>query len=394
VPDGDEEKDSFSAGFKGSSEAEGFRTITMIRFSNKLNLSFLSSIAQKDGYVAFDIGSSSVKMVEAVVDKSGCRLLNLGVLPLPQGAMQNNMVVEGRLVAEAIRKLIQENGVRSSQVISAVPGRAVIIKKIQMPRQDDDELEANVEFEANKLIPESLENVNLDYQVLGYLEGGNKMEVLLVAVKKEIVNSFTDVIEAAGLTPAIIDVDYFAMESMYETNYEPQAAGDVIGLIHIGARYTSITLLQNALSTFTGDLPIGGEEFTENLRRELNISADAAETFKLTGTLEGKKGLDIGAILYPSVKNLVEEIRRTLSLYAIVASEEGEGLKAIYLSGGSAKVSGLSTLLQDKMGVPVIVAEPFRGFTVNKKIDRSYLAEAAPLFAVGAGLSIRRPEDK
>jgi type IV pilus assembly protein PilM len=394
VPDGNEEKDSFSAGFKGSSEAEGFRTITMIRFSNKLNLSFLSSIAQKDGYVAFDIGSSSVKMVEAVVDKSGCRLLNLGVLPLPQGAMQNNMVVEGRLVTEAIRKLIQENGVRSSQVISAVPGRAVIIKKIQMPRQDDDELEANVEFEANKLIPESLENVNLDYQVLGYLEGGNKMEVLLVAVKKEIVNSFTDVIEAAGLTPAIIDVDYFAMESMYETNYEPQAAGDVIGLIHIGARYTSITLLQNALSTFTGDLPIGGEEFTENLRRELNISADAAETFKLTGTLEGKKGLDIGAILYPSVKNLVEEIRRTLSLYAIVASEEGEGLKAIYLSGGSAKVSGLSTLLQDKMGMPVIVAEPFRGFTVNKKIDRSYLAEAAPLFAVGAGLSIRRPEDK
>jgi type IV pilus assembly protein PilM len=394
VPDGDEEKDSFSAGFKGSSEAEGFRTITMIRFSNKLNLSFLSSIAQKDGYVAFDIGSSSVKMVEAVVDKSGCRLLNLGVLPLPQGAMQNNMVVEGRLVAEAIRKLIQENGVRSSQVISAVPGRAVIIKKIQMPRQDDDELEANVEFEANKLIPESLENVNLDYQVLGYLEGGNKMEVLLVAVKKEIVNSFTDVIEAAGLTPAIIDVDYFAMESMYETNYEPQAAGDVIGLIHIGARYTSITLLQNALSTFTGDLPIGGEEFTENLRRELNTSADAAETFKLTGTLEGKKGLDIGAILYPSVKNLVEEIRRTLSLYAIVGSEEGEGLKTIYLSGGSAKVSGLSTLLQEKMGVPVIVAEPFRGFTVSKKIDRSYLAEAAPLFAVGAGLSIRRPEDK
>ena len=226
----------------------------MAPLSNKLNLSFLSSIAQKDGYVAFDIGSSSVKMVEAAVDKSGCRLLNVGVLPLPQGAVQNNMVVEGRLVADAIRKLIQQNGVRSNKVISAVPGRAVIIKKLQMPRQDDDELEANIEFEANKLVPENLENVNLDYQVLGYLEGGNKMEVLLVAVKKEIVNSFTDVIEAAGLMPAIIDVDYFAMESMYETNYEPQAAGDVIGLIHIGARYTSITLLQNALSTFTGDL--------------------------------------------------------------------------------------------------------------------------------------------
>ena len=116
----------------------------MAGFSGKLNLGFLSSIGEKDGYVAFDIGSSSVKMVEAAVDKSGCRLLKAGVSPLPPGAVQNNMVIEGRLVAEAIRKLIQQHGVRSSRVISAVPGRAVIIKKLQMPRQDEDELEANV----------------------------------------------------------------------------------------------------------------------------------------------------------------------------------------------------------------------------------------------------------
>ena len=103
----------------------------MAGLSSKLNLGFLSSIGQKDGYVAFDIGSSSVKMVEAAVDKSGCRLLNVGVLPLPPGAVQNNMVMEGRLVAEAIRKLIQQHGVRSSKVISAVPGRAVIIKRFR-----------------------------------------------------------------------------------------------------------------------------------------------------------------------------------------------------------------------------------------------------------------------
>jgi type IV pilus assembly protein PilM len=365
----------------------------MVNFWNKLNISFLRSMGEKDGYVAFDIGSSSVKMVEAAADKNGYRLLNVGLIPLPPGAVQNNMVIEGPLVTEAIRSLIHENGVRSSKVISAVPGRAVIIKKIQMPRQDEAELEANVEFEANKLIPENLDNVNLDYQVLGYLDSGNKMEVLLVAVKKEIVNSFTEIIEAAGLTPAVMDVDYFAMENMYETNYPAESRG-VVGLIHIGARYTSITLLQNGLSTFTGDLPIGGEEFTEHLRRELNVPTEAAETFKLTGALENKRGLDLAAILHPSVENFAEEIRRTLSLYGTIGSEEGEGLKSIYLSGGSAKVSGLSTLLQEIMGVPVSVAEPFGGFTVNKRVDRSYLAEAAPLFAVAAGLSIRRPEDK
>lgn len=364
----------------------------MAALSNKLNLSFLSSIAQKDGYVAFDIGSSSVKMVEAAVDKSGCRLLNVGVLPLPQGAVQNNMVVEGRLVADAIRKLIQQNGVRSNKVISAVPGRAVIIKKLQMPRQDDDELEANIEFEANKLVPENLENVNLDYQVLGYLEGGNKMEVLLVAVKKEIVNSFTDVIEAAGLTPAIIDVDYFAMESMYETNYEPQAAGEVIGLIHVGARYTSINVLSNGISTFTGDLPVGGEEFTDSLRRATQISGEQAETLKLTGLLEGKKGPDLEALLRSSAESLAEDVQRTLSLYGAIASEDG--IRSIYLTGGGAKVVGLTSVMEEKLGVPVQIAEPFRNFRLSKNVDKISLADLAPLLGVAVGLAIRRPGDK
>jgi type IV pilus assembly protein PilM len=364
----------------------------MADFWKKLNLGFLSSIAQKDGYVALDIGSSSVKMVEAAADKSGYRLLNVGFIPLPHGAVQNNMVVEGRSVADAIRSLIQENGVRSSKVIAAVPGRAVIIKKLQMPRQDENELEANVEFEANKLIPENLENVNLDYQVLGYLEGGNKMEVLLVAVKKEIVNSFTDTIEAAGLTPAIIDVDYFAMESMYETNYEPQTAGEVIGLIHIGARYTSINVLSNGISTFTGDLPVGGEEFTDALRRTSQISAEAAETFKVTGLLDGKKGSELEALLRPAAESLAEDVQRTLSLYGAIASEEG--IRNIYISGGGAKVVGLTSVIEERLGVPVQLAEPFRNFRIGKNVEKSSLADLAPLLGVAVGLAVRRPGDK
>jgi len=364
----------------------------MAGLSSKLNLGFLSSIGHKDGYVAFDIGSSSVKMVEAAVDKSGYRLLHAGVLPLPPGAVHNNMVVEGRLVAETIRKLVQQHGVRSNKVISAVPGRAVIIKKIQMPRQDEDELEANVEFEANKLIPENLENVNLDYQVLGYLEGGNKMEVLLVAVKKEIVNSFADVIEAAGLTPAIIDVDYFAMESMYETNYEPQAAGAVIGLIHIGAHYTSINVLSNGISTFTEDLPVGGQEFTDTLRRAMQISDQDAESFKVAGLMNGDKGSDLEAMLRPAAQSLAEDIQRTISLYGAIASEEG--IRNIYLTGGGAKVLGLTSVMAERLGVPVQLAEPIRNFRVSKNLNKAALEEVAPLLGVAVGLAIRRPGDK
>jgi type IV pilus assembly protein PilM len=200
------------------------------------------------------------------------------------------------------------------------------------------------------------------------------------------------VIEEAGLTPAVMDVDYFALESMYETNYEPQSAGEVIGLIHIGSRYTSINVLSNGISTFTGDLPVGGEEFSENLRRTLHISNEAAENLKITGLLEGKPHPDLESLLRPAAETLAEDIRRNLSLYGAVASEEG--IRTIYLTGGSAKVRGLTSVMEEKLGVPVQLADPFRGFQLEKNIDRAYLTESASQLGVGVGLAIRRPGDK
>jgi type IV pilus assembly protein PilM len=366
----------------------------MFKPPNRLNFGSLLSFGAPEGFVALDIGSSSIKMVESSIEKNRYQLLNLGIAPLPPKAIQNNMVVDHRSVADAIRRVIQEHDVRATKVISAVPGRAAIMKKVQMPRQEESELEANVEFEAHSVIPENLENVNLDYQVLNLADGGSRMDVLLVAVRKDIVSSYADVIELAGLTPAVMDVDYFAMENMYEASYTSEKITGIVGLIHIGAHYTSITLLQNGISTFSGDLPIGGEEFTDGLRRELNVSNEAAEKFKVTRAIEGKRGLDLEALLKPIAENVVEEIRRTVSLYGAVGSDDGDGLKHIYLSGGSAKTPGFHALLEERMGVPVSLAEPFRGFVVKKSIDRTYLSDAAPLFVVGAGLSIRRPGDK
>jgi type IV pilus assembly protein PilM len=366
----------------------------MLPFLKNFNLGFFSRLSARDGYVALDIGSSSIKMVEAAVDKNGYRILNLAILPVQENAIQNNMVVDSGAVAKVIRQLIQENGVKSKQVISAVPGRAVIMKKVQMPKQEPAELEANIEFEAQNIIPDSLENVNLDHQVLFEADDGNKMDVLLVAVKKEIINSYTDAIEEAGLTPTVMDVDYFALENMYEANYAGEAENGVVALVHIGAQYTSITLLQNGISTFTGDLPLGGAYFTDNLASQLGIGIEAAEAFKTTGLLDGKRDLDLESALRPSSEELAKEIRRTVSLYGAMHSDDGDGLKTIFLSGGGAKVAGLRVLLEEHMRVPVRMSEPFRGFEVGRNIDREYLLESAPYFAVGAGLSIRRPGDR
>ena len=366
----------------------------MLAFLKKFSSGRLNVFAAKDGYVALDIGSSSVKMIEAAVDRNGYRILSLGILPLPDHAIQNNMVVDSKPVVESIRKLIRENGVKSTQVISAVPGRAVMMKKVQMPKQEPAELEANIEFEAQSVIPENLENVNLDHQVLQEIDGGNKMEVLLVAVKKEIINSYADAIEEAGLTPMVMDVDYFALENMYEANYGGEAEHGVTGIIHIGAQYTSMTLLQNGISIFTGDLSLGGAYFTDSLARQLGVSMEAAETFKTTAVLDNHNDIDLESTLRPMSEELAEEIRRTVSLYGGFPSDDGDGLKMLYISGGGAKLAGLRTLLEERMAVPVRLSEPFRRFTINRNIDQEFLTEAAPYFAVGAGLSIRRAGDK
>jgi type IV pilus assembly protein PilM len=363
-------------------------------FWNKLSLASLAPVRRNGGFVALDIGSSSIKMVETAIDRGGYRVLSLGLLPLPGNVIQNNTIVDAKPVVEAIRRLIEENRIKSKQVISVVPGRAVIMKRIEMPMQDGAELEANIEFEANNVIPERMENVNLDYQILNAIADGSKLDVLLVAVKKEIINSYTEVLEEAGLKPAIIDVDYFAMENMYEANYASEAAGGMVGLINIGSRYTSVTLLNNGTSTFTGDLPIGGDDFSDSLKRELNLSPEKAETLKTTGILEEKRDCDVEAMLQPISQSLAEEIRRTLSLYGTVGTDEGDGLRALYLSGGSAKTSGLRSILEEQMAVPVRLAEPFREFSIDRKIDRDFVVEAASAFAVAAGLSIRRPGDK
>jgi type IV pilus assembly protein PilM len=189
-----------------------------------------------------------------------------------------------------------------------------------------------------------------------------------------------------------MDVDYFAMESMYESNYEPQAPGEVIGLIHIGARYTSINVLSSGVSTFTGDLPVGGEEFTDSLRRSLQLSSEAAETLKITGRLNGEEYVEMEELLRPTSESLAEDIRRTLSLYGAIAAEDG--IRTIFLSGGGARLRGLSGVLEEKLGVPVKLADPFRGFKIDKKVNVEYLQESASQFGVGVGLAIRRPGDK
>lgn len=341
-------------------------------------------------YVSLDIGSSAVKLLEVEGSSTELTIRNFGSAPLPSTAIQNNMIVEPDGVAGVIRGLFRTTGIAASEAITAVPGPAVIIKKLRLPSQAPNELENSVLFEAGNFIPESLENVNLDYMVTDVLEKERQFEVLLVAVKRDIINSYTHTLELAGLEAVVVDVDYFALENMYELNYPP-TENQVVALVNIGARYSCMNILRGGRSTFTGDVPVGGKEFNDALVRNLGVSPSDAESIKL-GTHAAHPLDQVESVLQPVKEFLAEEIHRALSFFWTAATDEQ--ISSILLTGGTSRVPGLVDLLAARLEVPVQILNPLTNVRFAHGVDRAKLEKDAPSFAIAVGLGVRRPGDK
>lgn len=355
------------------------------------SLSDLNPIRRDEPYLSLDVGSSSIKIVETRGRPGQLRVSNAASLPTPASAIQNNMVYETAAVAQAMRALIDRHGIRARKVITAVPGPAVIIKRVTLPAQTERDLENTILFEAGNFIPEDLENVNLDYQITDYLDDGKRMEVLLVAAKKDIVASYTEAVREAGLLPVVIDVDYFALENMYEANYE-SVPDRAIALVNIGARYSSINILKGGRSTFTGDVPVGGRDISEALMRDLNLAANEADVLKAGGSTDKVSPEQAAAVTSSAAAALIEEIHHALSFFWTAATDET--IDAVFLSGGIARMPGLAQQLGERVGAPVEIANPFARIAIDPAVDTPQLRQQSAEFAVAMGLATRRPDDK
>ncbi len=354
-------------------------------------LTSLIPFGMEKGYLSLDIGSSSIKMVEVRGQGARLKVTNAGIIPLHADAVHNHCVQDINQVSQAIRTLVEEHGVRTQEVVAAVPGPAVIIKPVSFPAQEPAALEETILFEAGNFIPESLDNVNLDYQVLGQDPVTDNIDVLLVAVRKDIINSYLAAISEAGLVPTIVDVDYFAIENMFEANYSPDPS-EVVALINIGASYSSLTILKGGRSSFTGDIAVGGEQFTDLLAQEFGIKRDQAEEAKISGFLEGYDKEDIDRALSVTSEQLLDEIQRSLSFFWTASAEEQVG--SVYLSGGTAQLPGLASTIGTRLQVPVEIVNPFRSFAIGRQVDTEFLAQHTPSLAVSVGLATRRLGDK
>jgi type IV pilus assembly protein PilM len=346
------------------------------------------SLFAKKELIGLDIGSSSIKAVELDWGKKTPRLKHFGMIPLPPEAIVDGAFMDSASIVESIRSLIEGLRIKTKTVAVSISGHSVYIKTINVPNMSEEQLEESIRWEAEQQIPFDIEDVNLDFQILNEQVSPDQMAVLLVAAKKDMINDYTAVIEEAGLQPAIVDVDVFAIENAYNLNFE-SSEDDVVALVNIGASVMNINILKGGTSAFTRDISIGGRQITEEIQKRLKLTYEEAESVKVKERDAADQNAEVETLIQGTAEQLATEVRRSLEFFA--ASSSGGEIKKIFLSGGCAKIQMLPGLIGERISMPVEVFNPFTKIDYNPEtFDPEYIKQVAPLATVGVGLALRR----
>ena len=340
--------------------------------------------------VGVDIGSSAVKLVQLRELKGGYQLLNVGILPLPAEAIVDNTLMDSSSVGETVRSLLVSLQVKAKEAVCSISGNAVIIRKISLPVMPAEELEDQIHWEAEQYIPFDINDVNVDFQILSPDEQDlSKMNVLLVASKKDIINDYQAVFGEAGLKLVVVDVDSFAVQNAYEVNYRDEE--EVVALVNLGASIMNLNIVRGGISLFTRDVQMGGSLYTEEIQKQFGLNFEQAELKKQRAAVsEDSRLLEI---LGRVNETIALEMRRSLDFYNSTAGEDR--ITKVYLAGGGAKTALLVEAVQQKLALPVELLNPFLRVAVNEKdFDAGYLQEIGPLMTVAVGLATRRLGDK
>jgi len=342
--------------------------------------------------VGVDIGTHSVKVVELRWSGKTIQLQSFGIAPVPPQAIVDGAVLDKSAIVEALQGLLREQKIRRKQAAMGLSGHSVIVKKISLPEMTEAELEESIHWEAEQYIPFDIDDVNLDFQIV---EGGSaeegKMDVLLVAAKKDKIDDYTDIVTQAGLQPVVVDLDAFALQNAWEINYEV-VPGRNVALVNIGAGFTNISVLRNGMTSFTRDISIGGNHYTDAIQKELGISNEQAERVK-TGQEAPADPEALRRVMDAVSENIAVEVQRSFDFFRATTADQE--IHQILLSGGSARVKGLDALLGQRIKIETAVCDPFQNVKISgKRFDEAQLREQGPAAAVAVGLALRKAGDR
>lgn len=358
----------------------------------------MNLFSKKDkGLIAVDLSSTAIKLVELSKVRSGYELTSMAVVPLSRDAIVENTVIDSMAVSQALLDAVEIARPSTRRIAFSISGNSVIIKTAQVANMTEFEFESEVEFEADQHVPYDIDDVYLDFQILGESkEDPEMMDVVLVACKREVVDDYQLVMGEAGLETACVDCAVFALENAAELigvtetdmveSFEEEAE-HAIALVNVGANLINVNIMKNGKMAFVRDQFFGGNNLTEEIQQEHAIGYQAAEDMKVNRFSEVSP-----EAVERFYMGLTSEIVRFLDFYA--ANNAESPVQAIYLSGGGALIPDITEELHQRLGIETFLVNPFSAIKVNpKRFDLEYIERIGPMMMVPVGLAMRSFDD-
>jgi type IV pilus assembly protein PilM len=340
--------------------------------------------------IGLDVGSSAVKMVALQQNRGSYQVETADIEQLPIGTIVDGVIAKPEGVVSSINRIFESQNLKDNQVASSVSGHAVIVKKIVLPVSNPGEVAESIQWEAEQYIPFDIADVYLDYHLLGPTEDGTGTNVILVAAKRETIDSQSDVIAMSGRQPVIMDIDAFALHNAYEMNYAPEK-DTVAALLNIGASIMNVNIAAGDNFIFTRDIGMGGNYYTEYVQRDLGVTPEEAEQYKQGKAPEELK-LTVSSVLQSVSEILALEVQKTFDYFR--TTSEFEEMQSIYICGGASRTEGLREYLQETFQVPVEYLNPFQAIKVNGANLPEGVKDNGSEFTVAVGLALRQAGDK
>jgi type IV pilus assembly protein PilM len=348
------------------------------------------SLGGKKLLVGLDIGSSSIKVCE-LSGKSGAgfKLLKLGEAPLPHDAIVDGDIMDSNAVVSAIRLALAEQKIKAREVALSVSGQQVIVKKLTLHSMGKPELLESVRWEAESFIPSGhgLDGYVLDYAILEERKPEGNMDVLLVACRKDKFESYVSCVSQAGLKPALVDLDLFAVQNAFEASGAKGGSDEVVALVNIGATFTNLSVSMGRKTVFWRDLAFGGNRYTLKITEDLGVSREGAEDLKRGVAAEDRQPQEAEPSLSAVSDSFAGEMSRNAEF--LRTNFNIERIDRIVLSGGGSKVSGLAGVLRDRFGVAVETFDPFGQIGTEGGTDGKAVSDVGCAAAVVVGLALR-----
>ena len=348
-------------------------------------------LSKKTPLVAIDIGSSSIKLVQLTDFKEEqYELTHFGMMPLDKECIVEGAIKKPDQVVDALKNLIKAEKIQSRYAVSAVAGEAVFIKKIKVPLMSEEKLSEKITQEAEQYIPFDIDEVVLDFQILGKINGNKEekmMEALLVAVQRGIIDERTDILIEAGLKPVIIDLDLFALMNAARMTNDLSSMG-TIALIDLGDSFTHINIIQNGVIGYTQDIPVGGGYLTNMLMSKFKVPFEEVLAIKRGNFSPDIREEEVIESIIQAYNNILEEIQKYFDYFSTLSNDK---MEKVLLCGGGSMIRGLDDYCADYLKIPVETLNPMQGVKVNPKVfDRSLVDEMSGLATVALGLARRK----